>query len=410
MAVRLARSRAAVYRRRMTLTLKQLARAIPLVALVGEGEAEAAFSASCGAATGYGDPCASFDGWTELALLSGGTIPADGVLVLQGAFSGAMPALDSLALTVTTGGEELPGVFEATGFPDLVIWRPSVAWTAGATYEISGTATNANGDGECVPLSLPIAGEVTIDAGAAAGLQAVVVNAAADVMQVPTIALDTLACCEGVTPFVLDGGCYGESTIQFDPGQCAPLQETGFLELTLTGTPAAMGPVDQQILYVYRLEGAIQGHGFAPMFGVGGLLQPACVAIDAVDLGTGTVVEGVQACFGDMFVDQLGVHAIDPTAELACTPFVCELNEFGDGWDPTRCMPFGEDGAPTSGPTGSGGEGSSGTGGSSGGGSGEGEGGQDGDKGCACDQAEGPPGWLALTGLLALAFRRRRLS
>ncbi|MBL8974464.1 MAG: hypothetical protein JNK56_27970, partial [Myxococcales bacterium] len=89
----------------MNLTLTPWLRAIPLAAVALAPEVARAQNISCG--DPYYDPCDSFAGWVDLAVVSTGTIPIDGVLVLQGAFQNQAPGPDSVALTVTTGGEPL---------------------------------------------------------------------------------------------------------------------------------------------------------------------------------------------------------------------------------------------------------------------------------------------------------------
>src|SRR5688572_2588449 len=397
--------------------LRQIACAIPLAAAVPD-VALATQNASCPgsdvAGGPYYDPCYEFDGWTELALLSGGTIPVDGVLVLQGAFRGETPALETVALEVTVEDVAVAGALEATAFAGIVIWRPTEPWTAGSTVAIAGNAINAAADGTCVPAEIPLTGEVTIAADAGAGLSAVDIDAVVMVEQIPTISLETLACCEGVKPSIASFDCEDGTVIDFDPTQCTPTQGTGFMQLTLTGTPAAEGPVDQQIVYVLRADGWADQHAFSPMFGLAALTAAQCAAIDAVDLGTGAVVAGEPECFGQD-VPLLGQHPIDPTATLSCALQTCAVNSNGDAWDLEMCTPLGggeeESGTPTSseGPGSEASDGSGGSEGSSGGG--DGTGGQDGDKGCACDAdggGAGAAGLLALAGLGLLGRRRRR--
>jgi MYXO-CTERM domain-containing protein len=390
----------------MTLTLRQLAGAIPLFVAVA-GEAHATQNVSCGG-SGYYDPCDGVDGWSEFALLSGGTIPVDGVLVLQGTPFNQQPGLETISLTVTTDDVPLAGVIEATQFPGLVIWRPSMPWTAGATYQITGTVDNPDVAGECMPADIPLSGEVTIDAAPGAALMPVVVDAKGMVELIPTISLETLACCEGVSPQLIGGGCYSDSVVQFDPMQCAPIAGVGHLQLTLTGTPAAEGPVDQQIIYILKADGFGDQHAFSPMFGLDDT-APLCATIDAIDLGSGVTVPGAEACFGDMVADQLGPQVIDPAETLTCDLQTCAVNSNGDMWDLGMCVPFGPGGAPTTGPTSSGGDGTGSEASGASEASGDGTGGQDGDKGCACDASGADTsGSLALVGLALLARRRRR--
>lgn len=389
----------------MTLTMKDLVKAIPLVALALADEAQAGQAISCpdGAATGgYYDPCDEFPGWLELELLSSGPIPADGVLVLQANWRGDLPALDTVALSVTTGDVPLAGKAEVTEFPRVLVWRPDTPWTPGATYTIGGGALNEGADGTCLQDVVAVAGEVSIEAAPGEALTPVDVEAVEMVDLVPTISMTTLACCPGVTPTLFEGGCSGGDSVGFDPGTCAPFAGTGFLGLTLTGTSAASGPVDQQIMYVLKADGQANQASFAPMFGLGGLVAPQCVAIDAVDLGTGTSVAGAKECFGDGVAGQLGPQVLDPTATLMCAPQVCAVDEFGTQWDLEMCAPYGGGGGPTSGPT-EGGEDSS-----AGDGTGGDGGGQDGDKGCSCASTGAGAPWWGLAGVIWLARRRRR--
>lgn len=383
----------------MTIDLKRVA-ALPVVALGAPEEAEAAVNASCPGPYGY---CYGYPGWTEFALLSGGAIPADGVLVLQGSWRGLeQPGPETIALTVTADGMPVAGAIEVSQFPGIVIWRPEAAWTPGAMVTITGAATNAKSSPECLEAELPVVGEVTIEAEPGAALAAVDIDAVEMFELVPTISLETLACCAGVTPTLLGGGCYSEPSVDFDPSQCTPIAATGILQLTLTGTPAATGPVEQQVVYVLRVEG-VDEVSFAPMFGRTEQAAPVCAAIDAVDLGTGMAVKGAEECFGAAFVDQVGAQALDPAAALDCQPFTCEVDDYNyQQWDLDECTPFGGGDIPT------GGNGESGGGSSGGTGSGGGTGGQDDDKGCGCAAADGRPGLWGLAGLVWLARRRRR--
>jgi MYXO-CTERM domain-containing protein len=396
----------------MTSGLERLMRAIPAAALAmtvtvaGEAAAEVGDGACPASDAGdpYYDPCTPYAGWVELGLMSSGTIPADGVLLLQAGWREEMPDLGTAALTVTTDGVPMGGTFEATQLPGLLLWRPEAAWTPGATYTIEGAASNAVADGECIQMTLPVSGEVTIDVEAGAALVPVDISAVEMVNLSPTVALDTLACCEGVTPTVSYGGCSGEPLVEFDPGQCTPFTGTGYLSLTLTGTSAGSGSVEQQILYVLRAAGQPESMAFTPMFGIGGLTTSQCAAIDAIDLGTGAVTPGEMECFGDGVLAQLGPQIIDPAATLDCPLQVCAIDELGEGWDPTMCTPYGGTGEPTGGPE------PTESGDASSEASGDGTGGQDDDdKGCACAaSAPGGPPLLGLLGLGWLVRRRRR--
>lgn len=390
----------------MTIDLKVLAPVLPLVTLAIAEDAHADDRAGCPGP--YYDPCEGYDGWLEVSLLSTGTIPSDGVLVLQASWRGPVPpGPETITLTAdgNTDAEPLTGTTEATEFPGVFIWRPDGAWT-GSLMTISGVASNAGVASECLLAELPIAGEVMIDAAPGAALTPVDIDAVEMFELVPQISLETMACCPGATPTYGYGGCYSEPGVDFDPSQCTPIAATGVLRLTLTGTPAATGPVAQQVMYVLRLDGDDVA-SFDPTFGLAGPEAPQCASIDAVDLGSKAAVKGAEECFGATFAEQVGPQALDPTAALSCELQVCAVEEDGDQWDLEMCTPFGGSGdVPTEG----GGEETGGTDGTDDEGrtSDDESGGQDDDKGCACDATGGPPGLLALAGLALLGRRRRR--
>lgn len=386
--------------------LEVLARAIPVAVLVFSGEA-LADAAPCPSESGsasegapYYDPCADFDGWTKFELLSGGTIPTDGVLVLQGEFRGALPpGPETVVLTVTSEGVPLAGSVEASEFPWIVLWRPDTAWTPGAEVAIEGAATNADGDinDACLLAELPVSGSVTIAEGPGEALKPVEISATETLEVLPTISLATLACCPGAAPGFVSDFCGGQGGyVSFDPEQCAPTEGTGVLSLALTGTPAATGGQAAQVRYRLRVGDSHTLLSELPEFSRN-TIEPLCLAIDAFDLATEEVVPGVEACFGEAVADQLGPQVLDPEAVLTgCEPRTCPLSDDGMSWDLEAC---GEDvGLPTGGPVESEGSGSSGETGAQ----------DDGEKGCACDATAGSPGLLGLAGLGLLGLRRRR--
>lgn len=395
----------------MNFSLKQLLAAIPAVSVgfADEARAEAQDGACPSSDAGgdpYYDPCAGYDGWTQFSLLSSGAIPADGVLVLQASWRGAaMPDPSTATLTATTDGTPVAGTIEATTVPGRVIWRPAEAWVPGKTYTIEGSAQNLGELGTCLQAELVAGGSVTVE-GASGPLTPVTITAVAMTAVVPTLSLETLACCPGFTPTVGSGGCNGETFVDFDPEQCAPFVGTGILKLDLTGTKAATGPIAQQLIYLLKAAGQPEFMEVEPVFGIYGLTAPQCATIDTLDLGTGAITAGVEKCFGDDVVAQLGPQVLDPGETLACNPQVCAPDASGEQWDLTMCTPYGGSGGePTSGePTESGGEGGASEA------SGEGSGGEDDDaKGCACaaSGSDGPP-LLMLAGVALLVRRRRR--
>lgn len=383
----------------------QLIRAIPLLAVaLAPEDALAAQDINISCGEPYYDTCSLQSGWIDIAVLSAGKIPADGVLLLQGATQGGPPPVESISLEVTTDGVALAGAVELTDLPGTVIWRPAMPWTAGATYQIAGTATNAEADGVCLSKELPIAGEVVIDAAPAPALQPVEISGVEMLQLVTNVTLETLACCPGVSPQANFGDCDNPGSVDYDSTQCAPTQAIGYFDVTVTGAPAVEGPVAQQVVYVLNVEDGPPQHSLAPMFGLNFYGEPVCAAIDVLDLGSGALVPGAKKCFGEAFVDQLGPQTIDPTATLECAPQTCAVNSNGDAWDLEMCAPFDPSNPPTTGPTESDGSGASG------GSEGSDTSGQDGEKqACACDATPSPgPLLLGLLGLLGLTRRRRR--
>lgn len=386
-------------------TLNQLARAIPLLAVaLAPVDALAAQDINISCGEPYYDTCSLQSGWIDISVLSAGKIPADGVLLLQGATQGNLPGADSVSLTVATDGVPLAGAVELTDLPGTVIWRPATAWTAGATYQITGTATNPEADDVCLSKELPISGEVVIDTAPAAALQPVEISGVEMLQSVTNVTLETLACCPGVSPQANFGDCDNPGSVDYDASQCAPTQAFGYFDVTITGAPAAEGPVAQQVVYVLNADNGVTQSSLAPMFGLNFYSEPVCAAIDVLDLGSKTLVPGTKKCFGEALVDQLGPQTIDPGATLECAPQTCAVNTNGDGWDLEMCTPFDPSNPPTTGPTESDGSGASG------GSEGSDTSGQEGEKqACACDATPSPgPLVLGLLGLLGLTRRRRR--
>ena len=381
----------------MNLTLLTLLRAIPLAAVALAPELARAHNISCG--DPYYDPCNAFSGWIDVAVVSTGKIPIDGVLVLQGAFQNEPPAPESITLTVTNVDVPVPGKVEATEVPGTLIWRPDAAWEAGSILTISGTATNADADGNCLPIDLPLAGEVTIDAAPATEPSPVMVDGTESEQFAPAVSLDTLACCEGAMPSVNFGDCGSSGGINYDPAQCTPTQGTGYFDLALTGAPVPTGPVAKQV--AFRLNAPAQGQqqGLAPMFNLAFLTAPICVSIDLIQLASNQVVPGPEKCFGEALAAKLGTQSIDAGEVLDCSLQTCEPNSNSDGWDPNNCDPYDPSDPPTTGPDDSGDSDTTG---------GDDAGEDAGDKACACNSAPSPDaGLLLVLGAIGLTRRRR---
>jgi MYXO-CTERM domain-containing protein len=369
--------------------LQALALAFPIIitALVPD-EAEAC------PGPGY-DPCADFDFWQSIAPLNAAKIPADGVLVLQGAHVGGVDAdwLTKIELTVTKDGQPIAGALAATSAHGLLIWRPDAPWTPGATYQMSGLVTNPDFGGTyCGEATLPFAADLLIDTEIAATLEPVEFSANVMTQIDPFVTLGTLACCPGATPSEQYGGC-GANTVLWDETTCAPTRTNGYLNVTLTGMPAAAGPAADQILYTLKIDGGVHSSSLIPSFAGIYATTAICAVIEAQDLASGKVTVSEEQCFGEDMADVLGVHPQDPSKTLACALQQCEIvNEM---WDPMNCTPYDPENVPTTSDTMS----------SSGSDSGVSE---DGDKGCACHTTPANnAGLLALVAIVGLTRRRR---
>lgn len=358
---------------------------------------------SAGACPGYYGPCDGAEGWVDLGPRNAAKIPTDGVLVLQGTRAGAGDPFAGVAIEVTRDGQPIAGALEVTPHPHALVWRPSEAWEAGATYQFTGTITNPAGFDSCFAEMIPLAAtDLIIDTVPGAALVAPEFTGTTMVTQSAVISLSTLACCEGAPPPSEGYGGCGGTYVNFDSEQCAATQTNGSFSLDIVGTPAADGPAAQQIVYTRKVDGTPNGTQLDPGTTFGYLGQPTCVAFDALDLASGAVTSSPEQCFGEDFADQLGPQPLDPAATLDCPLEQCTI--VGMAWDPTMCQPFSptpdsdsaptsSDTAPTSGDTGDTGDTDPDV--------------DDGDKACACDETSAPPYALLALGALLLPRRRR---
>ncbi|MBA3549644.1 MAG: MYXO-CTERM sorting domain-containing protein [Nannocystis sp.] len=341
----------------------------------------------------YYDPCEALEFWSGLTPHNAEQIPSDGVLVLQGAYHGGWDddAIAGVALEVTLADEPVAGALERGPLSGLLVWRPTEAWVPGASYDLSGTVTNADPVApSCAPAQLSIDSNVVIAAEPAAPPSKPELSGTPVVTVTPFVTLETLACCKGSTPMIVEASECGGSYVNFDPEKCAPIKGIGTLSVDLTGTPAATGAAAKQILYTARINGSPLGATFDPAFNVASQ-APFCAVLEALDLASGVITSSESLCFGDAVAEQLGPQDLAVPDTLTCSLQQCER---ADGtWDPDVCGPVEPDSSTA---TGTGGE-------------------DDGDKGCGCSASDsgastGPTGLLMLVGLLGLARRRRRPS
>lgn len=349
---------------------------------------------------GYYDPCSEFDFWADLTPKNAAKIPADGVLVLQGAHQGGDDAdwLTKIELTVTKDGQPVAGALAATSQHGVLIWRPDAPWSPGATYQLTGALMNPDIEDYCGPATIPLAADLVIDSEVGATIGAVQFTGTVTSTVVPQVTLETLACCPGATPSEGYGGC-GGTYVNWDDTQCAPMAAYGSFSVEIVGEPAATGPVADEILYTLLVDGMEYARDRVPTFNVYASDKPFCAVIEAEDLASGLVTQGPEQCFGAELVDQLGALVLDPADTLDCELQQCEV--VNGMWDPMQCTPFEAE------PTGSASQSDSVSAGESGSDGGTQEDG--GEKACACRHATpGDASLAALGSLGVLALLRRR--
>ena len=360
---------------------------------------EAAVPAVEGPCPGYyDDPCEGLEYWTYLAPPAV-PIPADGVLVLQGAYTGTWDAgaLATVDVTVTRDGTPVDGALELSPVSGTLLWRPSAPWVPGA-HELSGAVTQSVPE-ECIFTPLPdLASTQQVEAAPAPALGVPVLVGSEEYHVEHTYALDTLACCEGSAPSIVEDGC-GFLYLDSAGGNCAPFVGNGYLRVELDGKAPPGAPPGQTLAYRYVRGEEKSEWVLGPEF----LLYddaPFCATLEAMDLASGEIRPSIEWCFGDLVADKLGVLPIDVDLGT-CEVVTCEPT--ATGWDPEKCTPFEPEDAPTTSDTMSDASDASDAGSDTAG--------EDGEKGCACDaRGGGEAGLLGLLGLLGLRRRRRGRS
>lgn len=343
----------------------------------------------------YDDPCEGLDYWTYLAPPAV-PIPADGVLVLQGTFRGTWDegAIATVDVTVTRDGAPVAGALELSPVEGTLLWRPSAPWVPGA-HELGGGVTQSVPQ-ECIFNPLPeLASTQQVEAAPAPALGVPTFSAVEEYGFEAGYDLESLACCEGSAPAIVEGTC-GDPYLDTAGGKCASFVGTGYLRVELHAKAPPGAPLGQALAYRY-----VRGEERSPWVLVPEFLlyshEPFCATVEAIDLASGEIEAGAEQCFGDAYADKLGELPLDPDLGT-CDVVVCEPT--ATGWDLAKCMPFEPEATPTSSDTMADASDASDASGSD-------TAGEAGEKGCACDaRGGGEAGALALLGLLGL--RRRR--
>lgn len=379
-----------------------------------------------------GDPCADVATWTTVQSTAESLkVPRDGMFLLRVSGPALAPVpLDVMTVEVTLDGVVVDGALEQTGIGGVLGWRPAGLLQADSTYVVAGTIHNLDampGNPSCGLEFEPFEFEVSTASEVMPPMLPPQVSGEEAVEFAEPLALDNLVCCDGAFPVTFPGCGSGGNTVDFSEGHCAPMQYTGRLGVELTGVVPGTGK-GASMLSVARIVGdevvdeMLVTESFKFRTREAG---PFCDRVVLRNLVTGETAMSAVMCHGDALVDRLGAQTLTPESpELAVcvgAPYVCEIDELGDSWDPDRCTPWpaseedteGSEEPTTGSPTTSGstsgpGESGSGTAGSTA---------DDGattnpadglvEHGCACASG-GAAGGAWLAALMLLVRRRRR--
>lgn len=366
------------------------------------------------------DPCADSNRWQYFSLASLEVAP-DGVLRFSGRTNGFADTADtleyvSLAVFDETGAEVL-GALEFHEELNAFAWRPQEQFEASAQYTATlfvdndalGLALDDKWISEksgCGPnIDEALSFETTADLLPALSLPE------PEMVQEHWVSvvdeLESMVCCDGAYPYEDADSC-GFAEIRWDEGQCGSTLGSGLLNVEATISMDDVAPVMRSNLVVRlvqvdgpRTATADPGNLSASF----AFNEPFCAQLQAFDLANGAEWSSSEVCFGDELAGELGLHEIDPSAQLAeCVgqPYVCQTSDkggpFGRGWESENCEPWG--GPPGTDESGdeSGGSGDEGDGSGDGDGDGDGGSGDDGatgdgtaggndgldDRGCSC--------------------------
>jgi MYXO-CTERM domain-containing protein len=336
-----------------------------------------------------GDPCEAVAAVRDVVPASSAAVPTDGVLVLQidGAGLSQPQIRERVALTVTLAGEPVAGAIEGVDIDDLLIWRPAEPLQPESVYQATGSFTNPPGEFNCAPELQAIEFEFTTTAGPAVALDEPTLTVKPTFFDDPILSLTTAVCCNDAMAAdqLL---CDVSQGITWQKGLCAATSSYGYLRVLLTAATTADPASSGQWVRVLLQDGEPVASSVGTSF-QREIDAPACLAIVQRSLATGESTRTEEQCIGDDRADELGVHEVDPSAELDgfCTTdlYTCEIRS--GRWDPLQCTSWYPDGMapPADDP-------------------GDEAGGPVGERGCSC--TSGPPD--AALGLLALAWLGRR--
>lgn len=314
--------------------LESLALACPIVT------AEPGVAGPC---AGY-DPCERLDFWSSLEVHNAAKIPTDGVLVLRGVHRGGWDdhVLEHIDLGVTRDGQPIAGALERSSASGVLVWRPTAAWTAGATYQLHAAVSNPVevADTFCAPVNFELDADLIVDSEPGGVLAPPTFTGVEEQDFGRVVTLENLACCEGEVPESQASPC-GPGYLAWETGACFTTVGIGYLAVDLTVTPPELGPVAGQLLSRSIVNGQ---PGFARLVPTAAYLttvsadKPMCITIEIEDLATHEVARGPERCFGEAVADELGPRPIELPEHYYCQLQRCELTD--GAWDLERCTPL----------------------------------------------------------------------
>ncbi len=420
------------------LSLRLLVVFAPLVAMVAGAPTRAE---AC-----QPDPCTQSNTWSQFEVVST-ELATDGVLRIAAQRNyGDAPVQDALAyaelLVVDPQGNAVAGALEYVAAVQSYVWRSAAPLSPGVTYDATLSVDNE-------ALALALDEEWIAEKGCAENIDAAL---SFDVGLDPlpallapepessfehdvdsVLSLSSMVCCDGAYPYEEIGDCSADPEPTWTRGHCAAGSAFGWVDATQSIEAANLDPAvrDDLALRLVQTDGNQIRHGQPGSLSLSMRNpEPFCAQLEVTSLATGDSILGPEHCYGAELADTLGVHAIDPTPELAvCSgqPYTCEPTV--DAWDPKSCEAWGDppgedesgddvsDHGPTDGDsggtTGDGGDDTVGVG-TFGDEGGSGSAGQDGvnDRGCACrsGRSDSSPAalWLLVLGAAWRGSARRR--
>ena len=388
------------------------------------------------------DPCEYSENWEALApafefVGTSGSIP---LRATRNSWTSDAVLAAADYVTVTVFDSSGVAVFGDLTYDEdfrLLEWQAGAGLVEGETYSVHVVVDNAGITEALGKPGFECAEDIDAVSDVTAGAVSPVTDATAqlnaEVNLQANSTLDTVVCCDGAMPEDQIGSCIQE--VYWGEGHCEVSGGTGWLDVVVT---LPIGQLPKQ--YAARF---ISGDSTSvPPTGETSVnlrrSEPVCGHYEVLDLSTGDIVIGEEACIGEDLVRQLGAQPIDPApgldAQCEGAPYVCEHD--GSAWNPDNCVDWsdadddgadaddgGTDGGDADGGDADGGDADGGDadGGDADGGGTDADGGSDGgadgaddgvDRGCACaaGPTDVPTGGLLFAIFLGLRLRRRRQS